>query len=71
MRAKPADVDIGFASFKDRSFELIVIDIKTGREVMLSGTLRPDQTLEEVDRVLPTCVFVRGSILANNHVSEV
>jgi hypothetical protein len=55
-----SDIKFGFASFKDGSFELIVMDDKTGRETTLYGQLRPGQ-LEEIDRILPTCVFVRAA----------
>lgn len=48
---------MGFASFKDGSFELIVRDDESGAETTLHGTLRPGQ-MEIVDRILPTCVFV-------------
>jgi hypothetical protein len=54
-------VRFGFASFSNRKFELIVINIKTGEEVMLEGQLRPDQTIEQIDKVLPTCVYVTGT----------
>jgi hypothetical protein len=55
-----AEVRFGFASFQGGKFELIVINIKTGEEVLLEGQLRPDQTLEQIDKVLPTCVYVNG-----------
>jgi hypothetical protein len=48
---------MGFASFNDRRFELIVKDSETGEETTLEGTLKPGQ-LQTVDRLLPTCVFV-------------
>ncbi len=56
-----AEVRFGFASYSDRKFELIAINIKTGEEIMLEGQLRPDQTLEQIDKVLPTCVYVTGT----------
>jgi hypothetical protein len=55
-----AEVRFGFASYKDGKFELIAINIKTGEEITLEGQLRPDQTLEQIDKVLPTCVYVNG-----------
>jgi hypothetical protein len=54
---------LGFASYKDGSFELIVMDDKTGKETTLHGMLKPGQ-LEEVDRILPTCVFVPVAVEA-------
>lgn len=60
LSAETAQVRFGFASFRDRKFELIVINIKTGEEVTLEGQLRPDQTIEQIDKVLPTCVYVTG-----------
>jgi hypothetical protein len=55
-----ASVRFGFASYKGGKFELIAINIKTGEEITLEGQLRPDQTLEQIDKVLPTCVYVNG-----------
>jgi hypothetical protein len=49
-------VILGFASFSDRSFELIVRN-RDGLETTLCGHLTPGQ-LEIVDRILPTCVYV-------------
>lgn len=53
---------LGFASFKDRRFELIVRDDESGLETTLKGQLEPGQ-LEVVDRILPTCVFVKASVM--------
>lgn len=48
---------MGFASYKDGRFELIVRDEESGLETTLEGTLKPGQ-LETVGRILPTCVYV-------------
>lgn len=50
----------GFASYQDRSFELIVRDEATSKEVTLHGTLQPEQTIDAIDMVLPTCVYVEA-----------
>jgi hypothetical protein len=55
-----ASVRFGFSSYKGGKFELIAINIKTGEEITLEGQLRPDQTLEQIDKVLPTCVYVNA-----------
>ncbi len=52
-------VILGFASYKDGSFELIVQDKETGEETMLEGKLKPEQ-FEIINRILPTCVFVEA-----------
>lgn len=49
---------MGFSSFKDGRFELIVRDDESGAETTLHGILKPGQ-MELVDRILPTCVFVQ------------
>jgi hypothetical protein len=54
-------VVLGFASWPDGRFELIVQDANTGEETTLKGMLEPGQ-LEIVDRILPTCVFVRAGV---------
>jgi hypothetical protein len=56
---RASTVVLGFASYKGGSFELIVRDDKSGTETTLEGTLRPGQ-LEIVDRILPTCVYVKA-----------
>lgn len=58
-KSAPASVSLGFASYKDGAFELIVVDLNTYEETTLCGTLKPGQ-LQLADRILPTCVFVRG-----------
>lgn len=60
---------LGFASWADNSFELIVRDDKTGDETTLCGTLKPGQ-LEMVSKVLPTCVFVPAFAHPINPPSE-
>jgi len=55
---KEAEVEFGFASFSDGRFELIARNIKTGKEILLEGKLRPDQSIDQIDQVLPTCVYV-------------
>lgn len=60
LSPETASVRFGFASYKGGKFELIAINIKTGEEITLEGQLRPDQTLEQIDKVLPTCVYVNG-----------
>lgn len=52
---------VGFASFKDRSFELVVEDTKSGKQITLCGTLKPEQSLQEISELLPSCVFVKAS----------
>ena len=54
----PQILQLGFASFQDGTFELIVRDPETGRETTLEGRMKPNQ-LVEVDRLLPTCVMIR------------
>lgn len=49
---------LGFASFQDGGFELIVRN-RDGLETTLRGQLAPGQ-LEIVDQILPTCVFVKA-----------
>ena len=61
MTEREAEVRFGFASYKGGKFELIAINIKTGEGITLEGQLRPDQTLEQIDKVLPTCVYVTGT----------
>lgn len=56
-----AEVQFGFAAFGDGNFELIVRNEK-GDETTLYGQLRPGQ-LVDVDRILPTCVYVTGEPL--------
>lgn len=53
------EVRLGFASWANGSFELIVRN-NEGDETTLHGKLEEDQ-LEKVDKILPTCVFVTGS----------
>lgn len=48
---------MGFASYKDRSFELIVRDDESGQETTLRGKLEPGQ-FEIIDQILPSCVYV-------------
>lgn len=50
---------LGFASWKDGSFELIVQDQESGEETTLCGQLKEGQ-LKQVDKILPTCVFVKA-----------
>ena len=50
---------LGFASYKNGDFELIVQHEETYEETTLRGKLEPGQ-FEIVDRILPTCVFVRA-----------
>jgi hypothetical protein len=52
-------VILGFASYQDGRFELIVQDDISCEETTLKGQLDPVQ-FEVVDRILPTCVFVRA-----------
>lgn len=62
MNRDPLDqtpVLLGFCSFKDGTFELIVQNEKTGEEIMLTGIVEPG-SLERIDRVLPTCVYVEA-----------
>lgn len=54
-------VRLGFASFKNGEFELIVRRDETGEEITLHGRLLPEQNLKDLDSLLPTCVFVDGS----------
>lgn len=54
-------VVLGFASWSDGSFELIVQDKKSGVETTLHGKLQPGQ-LEIVDLILPTCVYVDAEV---------
>jgi hypothetical protein len=56
---------MGFASYKDGTFELIVKDDESGEETTLEGKLKPGQ-LKIVDRILPTCVFVPVEPAAHN-----
>ena len=51
---------IGFASWKNRSYELIVWNIETGEEITLHGKLLHYQDLEMIDKILPTCVYVEA-----------
>jgi len=62
---RQAEIEFGFASFAGGKFELIAQNVKTGAEVLLEGQLRPDQSIEQIDKVLPTCVFVPAS--SSNH----
>jgi len=48
---------MGFSSYKDRNFELIVRDDENGLETTLHGKIEPGQ-LEIIDQILPTCVYV-------------
>lgn len=50
-------VTVGFASWKDDTFELIVRHDGEGDETTLKGKLEPGQ-LEAVHKILPTCVFI-------------
>ncbi len=59
----PTPLMLGFASFQDGTFELIVRDPETGNETTLHGVMQPGQ-LEEVDALLPTCCFVRVAPMA-------
>ena len=55
----PTVIILGFASYRDGRFELIVRDDETCEETTLEGQLRPGQ-LAIVDRILPTCVYVKA-----------
>lgn len=55
-QSKP-EVLFGFASYKGGVFELIVENRLTGERTMLKGQLEPGQ-LEQVSKILPTCVYV-------------
>ena len=55
---KPTIV-LGFASFQDDSYELIVRDEVSGEETVLHGKLQPGQ-FEIINRILPTCVYVKA-----------
>jgi hypothetical protein len=68
MTGRKAEVWFGFASFFDGSFELIVENEK-GEQTTLHGRIRPGQ-LEEVDRILPTCVMVKGEPLSTRAQEE-
>lgn len=59
MSAAATVLILGFASYADQSFELIVRDDETGIETTLCGTLQPNQ-LATVSRILPTCVYVKA-----------
>jgi len=50
-------IRMGFAGFQDGTFELILVNPRTGKETMLCGQLKPGQ-LAVVDAILPTCVFI-------------
>jgi hypothetical protein len=56
---KPKTVFLGFASYQDGKYELIVEDSETGEQDTLEGQLRPGQ-LEKIYSILPTCVMVRA-----------
>ena len=51
-------VILGFSSYNDGEFELIVQDEKTGEETTLEGNLKPGQ-FEIIHRILPSCVFIQ------------
>lgn len=53
----PRPLELGFASFQDGSFELVVRDPAKGAETTLEGRMKAGQ-LEQVDALLPTCCFV-------------
>jgi len=54
------DVLLGFASFQDGTFELVVQNKATGDECMLTGPMT--MPLEKIDKVLPTCVYVPAKV---------
>lgn len=55
---KPAEpLEMGFASYQDGTFELILRDPKTGHETTLHGMMQPGQ-VDAVDKILPSCVFI-------------
>jgi hypothetical protein len=53
-------LQLGFASFQDGTFELIVSDQKNYKEITLKGLMEGNPSLEEIDAILPTCVFVNA-----------
>lgn len=68
MTGRKAEVWFGFASFRDGSFELIVQN-EQGEETTLHGHLKPGQ-FEIADRILPTCVMVKGEPLSTRSQEE-
>ena len=50
---------LGFASLDDGRFELIIRDEESMEETTLKGQLEKGQ-FETVDKILPTCVFVKS-----------
>jgi hypothetical protein len=49
---------LGFASFQKGDFELIVCDRTNFNEVVLTGQMEGNPSLEKISEVLPTCVYV-------------
>ena len=60
-------ISLGFSSYNDGRFELIVQDKDTGDETTLHGKLLPGQ-FQQIDNILPTCVFVEASFSDDNTI---
>lgn len=55
-------LQLGFASFQKGDFELIVRDRENFKEIVLTGLMEGNPSLEKISEVLPTCVYVKAEL---------